>query len=187
MEGQIEIKAHFLQNTFRCSLPNATSKVEVLHKKRKREKSTSSVFFTFHAINSESFCFCFDTLNPYQNWSSSKTSPIATRNPLFGNLLRGKGWHTRGMGQTKVESTQRRTAGQIKVLHWRRESWTIKSLCSFSGPTLCASLYSHPMHKPPNKVVDCNKIAVVLTYTYILTYTSWCFPRALIDTKSIYL
>ena len=63
MEGQIEIKAHFLQNTFRCSLPNATSKVEVLHKKRKREKSTSSVFFTFHAINSESFCFCFNTLN----------------------------------------------------------------------------------------------------------------------------
>ena len=41
---------------------------------------------------------------------------------VWKSLKRKRLAHKGGMGQTKVESTQRRTAGQIKVLHWRRET-----------------------------------------------------------------
>ena len=186
MEGQIEINAHFLQKHFQMFIAkrNEQSGSFTQEKKKGEVDKFGFLFFTFHAINSESFCFCFNTLNLLlefylsQKYSISKLILLKNKSncdeeSVVWKSLKRKRLAHKGDGTNKGRK------------HTEADSWTNQGFAlekrqvnnkkfmfsSFPGSTLCASLYSHPMHKPPNKVVDC-KIAAVLTYTYILTYTS---------------
>ena len=60
MEGQIEIKAHFLKKHFQMFIAkrNEQSGSFTQEKKKGEVDKFGFLFFTFHAINSESFCFC---------------------------------------------------------------------------------------------------------------------------------